>query len=282
MKIQSLIEAKFSKPQYAYHATAIENLRSIIKNGLIPNFREDGYGSEEQSSVGYSLTPLKGVYLTRKARDAIEISKVLESPSGMGAVIICKIQPQQAELDEDRLTSSIIGERHFAMTVKNKLKDSSEEDLNDENSFHNMGKKAHDFIDYYIKIYVVKEIQKHGLDDKAINHIKPFIHEYLFHLLGYILDTEYGGPEHEDDLKKAQNDLTRQLRHLAKKDPEGNHTFKLDAKIGFSGANRIVGIYFPMDKLGWGDLGALESYAYHKYGTPVELFNKAIVKYIGK
>lgn len=280
MKIQKLIEAKFSKTQYAYHATAIENLRSIIKNGLVPNYKEGGYGSSEQSSTGYTLTPLRGVYLTRNHRDAIEISKLLENPSGMGAVIVCKIQPQQAELDEDRLIGGVIDERKFGMQVRDKLESASEDDLNDENSFHNMGKEADEFIDNYIENHILPYIKKYNLEERAIEHILPFIREYLRHVTIFIMDTVYGGPEFEDELKIAQNKLTRQLRAITKKDPKEHHTFKLDSKIGFSGANRIVGIYFPMDKLGWGDLGGLSGFVVHTYNTPIELYNKSISKYI--
>jgi RNA:NAD 2'-phosphotransferase (TPT1/KptA family) len=97
-----LSEAKFSKPIIAYHATKVENVQSILKHGLIPNKKDDGWGSEDHNmDVGISLKALSGIYFTDSAEAVIDIASEIGYKDG--AIVICKIQRKMAAMDEDDL-----------------------------------------------------------------------------------------------------------------------------------------------------------------------------------
>lgn len=269
MKISNILEAQFSKQIYAYHATPSENLRSILKNGLVPNFKSGGYGSGEVSSAGYSLTPLPGIYFTRDHKDAVSISKTLENV-GPGIVLICKVQPQQAEMDEDRLMSEdIVDEPLFRRNIRAELQ--SDEMFGEDIS------GMRDFVRSYaddVMSNIVSLVPAQRISPMKQKHMRPFVEAYLMALLEFIIAKEIGDIANEAPVKAAQTELTKQLRQLNKDAPEVLDTFKINSKIGFSGSNKIVGIFFPKGRIGWGDLGALEGHEYHKYDNPATLLRK--------
>lgn len=264
MKIQNLLsEAKFAAPEYAYHATGAQNLKSILKNGLVPNFKEDGYGSSETSEFGYSLTPLKGIYFTRKAKDALYIAKSL---MGESIVLVCKVQPKQVELDEDRMNTSVLEERRFLGTLRTALRDTYDHDAE---KFIESGE-----IDKIIAKHLNLIIDNLDLNDSAKKNAATHISKHLENLANFFIETESYGNWDEQALKASQNEVTKALRLLAHKDKDTHHTFKLNAPVGFSGANKIVGIYNIETRLGWGDLGDLDGHAYHIVKSPMQILTK--------
>lgn len=264
MRIQNILtEAKFAKPEYAYHATGADNLKSILKNGLVPNFKEDGYGSNETSDFGYSLTPLKGIYFTRKAKDAVFIAKSL---MGEAIILICKIQSKQAELDEDRMNAAVLQEKKFLSTLRIALR--NDYDFNME-SFVESGE-----IDNIVSNHAKEVVSGLKLDERGKEAAFDSIVRHLNNLADFYIDTETGGGWDESKLKASQNDVTKALRLLAHSDKETHHTFKINAPVGFSGANKIIGIYNIETRLGWGDLGDLSGYAYHVVRSPFQVLTR--------
>lgn len=251
MKITEILcEGDFSKPTYAYHATKFNNFRSIIKNGLIPNkISGGGYGSTEKAPAGYDLTPLSGVYLTRVAKNAAHIA---DSLNDKAIIVVCKIQDKAAELDEDRLNSSVIEEKILIQIIRTHI-------------------KAADFSDKEQKIlantYTNRIIERNlrDLDNRAKDNVRDSIHQYITSLIRF-----YVTKDNQDEVKSNQDNLTRKLKQL-NHDKETYHTFKLNEPISYSGANKIVGFYNKDSRIGWGDLGAFEGYEYHKVKTPMEL-----------
>lgn len=256
-----LLEAKFSKPTYAYHATKLKHLPSILKHGLIPNKSDGGYGSDEQdSALGYSLTSLPGIYFTTEPKPALSIATSFTEPM---AIVVCKVQRNgSATLDEDRL-KAITYVSDFAHGIRKEFMD------------YALDRREHDEIHTHIDDYVdqhvnriIKSITANdsplALADKAsVAEIKKILTDYFDHVAEYALhDT---GNEHA--LKYQENQLTIKLRNFVrtKNDPdeEVSRTFKINQTIGFSGANRIVGLYNVQSNIGYGDLGDLRPWAYH-------------------
>ena len=67
MKIKDIIsEAKFSKPTIMFHATELENLKSILSKGLSREHQGTGWGHDD---TGHFFTrdfkSLGGIYLTK-------------------------------------------------------------------------------------------------------------------------------------------------------------------------------------------------------------------------
>lgn len=253
MRIEHVLnEAKFSKPIYAYHATLSENLKSILKHGLIPNKREGGYGSDEQSSFGYELTPLSGVYFTKSPKDALYIANSLDDDT---IIVICKVQPKQLELDEDRLVADVLKEKTLLVAISTMLKkfDYTVEDI-PEREIEELIKRAILNMENYLE-------SQYNFNDKKIANIHEDLSEYITELVNYLLAQESGEFRDSSDIKRLQNSLTKKLRHIA----STFTTFKIDTNITYSGANKIVGFYYPIGTVGYGDLGELSGWANHVY-----------------
>lgn len=261
MKIQDLLEAKFSPKAYAYHATMGENIRSILKHGLIPNKRDDGYGSDDHGlAFGYSLAPLPGIYFTRKRADAETIAKHIDSDA---IVIICKVQPQELEMDEDRLTGEIVDEPFLIKKFKRSIDYVRDlEEITDE--------QINDFSQDYAQEIIKRELS--DLDPRLLQNVYPDMVQYIKALLTFYINSETGAFD-ESDVKKYQEILTKKLKSMVKSNKGTNHTFKLNKPISFSGANKIVGMYSPRNREGWGDLGDFEGHAYHKVANPLRLIS---------
>lgn len=275
MKILKLLEAKFIQPVYSYHATTSNNLKSIISNGLVPNYsgnknvkgssQKGGYGSGEFSAFGYPLTSLSGIYLTDNPKTAKSISTAIGDDSSYGIIVICKVQPRQTELDEDRLSADIIQERKLLHTIIDKVRKfpNGKKDFTDDERVK--------FSEQYTK-HILKTSLDIGLSDKTISNVTPSIHNYIKALVDFWYDED--GTQNSQNVKHAQHELTVKLKSAKEKDPTNHYTFKLNAPIGFSGANKIVGIYNPRSGIGWGDLGYFSADAYHTVRTPTELLNR--------
>lgn len=258
-----ITEGKFSKPTYAYHATMKRNVRSIVKHGLIPNKEEDGYGSAEVGSAGYTLTPLPGVYFTKTAKDAGHISNHLGT--GDGAVIIAKIQQKQVELDEDRLTHDVFEENRLATVIRRTIEEY--EDAEDPRLDKALSKEIRDWTERILENIIDAKFPRDAIE-KA--NVESSVVRYVTAIVDFLYEQIAGSSDNDSDLKDAQRELTIKLRRLS----TGHATFKINQQIGFSGKNRIVGIYFPKDRVGWGDLGDFGGFAYHKYDSPMELLKK--------
>jgi len=266
MKILNILsEAKFSQTEYAYHATKGEHLRSILKNGLIPNKSTGGYGSEDKSLVvGYSLAPLSGVYFTRLPHDAETICK----QTGDAVIIVCEIQPKDAEMDEDRLIDNVINERFLYRDINKHIrefleKESENYDLDDFTDAHT---------EKYAEAYAqdIIEHKLYELNPKLVAHVKKDLKNYIVSVVDFIIASEQGHDEDDSGIKMYQEKLTQKLRSMTK-DKKAHSTFKVNKTIGFKGSNKIVGVYNPFTRRGWGTLAAFERASYNKVNNPLQL-----------
>lgn len=264
MKIQNILnEAKLSPSTYAYHATKAAYLKSILKHGLVPNFSDDGYGSDELSHAGYSLTPLKGVYFTRTGKQAMHIAKSLQEKS---IVIICKVQLKQADLDEDRLTADVVKESQMLAELRSIISSNY-------NSIEDFDDAAQVKFAKIYSNYIIDESMS-NLDSRLINNIKPHLQNYVLSIVKFFIASETDSFIDEHESKQYRNILTKKLKIMLHHSHEVNKTFKIDATIGFSGANKIVGVYDMYNRVGWGDLGDLSGYEYHLVDSPIELLTR--------
>lgn len=250
MKIQDLLEAT-TAPVYGYHSTFLSHLPSILKQGLMPNKSEGGYGSGDTSLAGYSLQSLPGVYFFKDGRDAEILVKDFNSMHGKAAlVIVSKIQPKTATLDEDNLVSEVIDELHIIRKFNRSPKQDFDKDKFILNQYHRI-------VDNMVGEY----------DDRLIDNVKDDVYRYVHALVEFVLKKT---PEGDEKVKKLQEVLSNKLRKLHFN--KSHKSFKVDGPVTFSGSNRIVGVYSPEKRAGWGDLGYFERDAYHKYKTPLELY----------
>jgi len=252
MKILNLLEAKFSKSEYAFHATDGNNLKSILKHGLIPNKNEGGYGSDDYSEVGYELTPLSGVYFTTKFNDAKYIARSISYDS---IIIIAKIQSRNTEIDEDRLISDIIPERYFRKTILDAVRPFKDKygNIDFANHSEKIDRIINDILQDIVNDVISSMKRTYKVSEKIIHYVRQDIIEYVSALMDYILNDLNGEHLYSDNLKNKQNTLTKKLKNIQHQNRGTFHTFKIDQTIGFSGANRIVGIYSPENNKGWGD-----------------------------
>lgn len=259
-----ILEGQFSKSEYAYHATSVKNLPSIMKQGLVPNHAEGGYGSEETSYSGYSKNALEGTYLTKSGDDA----KYIANELGRAIIIVCKIQPQTTELDEDDLVGGVLQEYDLTRDVK------ANPNINPEE----MAKH---------KVDELLKGKLSSLDPRQIANVKDDLYNYFVLLISFV--KKYGiamgggtnranvtnGAEYQAEnskIRQYQSTLTKKLRNLVGSGDK--ERFKIKQPVTFSGANKIVGVYNPESGLAWGDTGFFERSAYHHVKNPKELLNK--------
>lgn len=282
MKFSEFLVERKQEQIYGYHATDRKNLQSILKKGLVPNHNEGGYGSSETSDFGVPLTPHPAVYLTRDAGSAVYIAK---SEFEHGVVLIVKVTPNSLTMDEDNI-GNVFDLRYIYKRMQSGI--SPDELWNDLES------AAHDIFRTADPRYI------QALKNDVIQYFKAFKGITQFDDSvdledGFDYNAEYN--KAEKIFKQAEFNLSKKLRGFVKGSKsifagrdEGHYertadnggkrnkgtteTFKVDGEIGFSGRNRIVGIYDFMNRSGWGDLGNFEGSEYHKYKTPMEMVKK--------
>lgn len=237
-----LSEAKFSKPIIAYHATRIENVQSILKHGLIPNKKGDGWGSEDYNmDVGISLKALSGIYFTDSAESAIDIASELAYKDA--AIVICKIQRKMAAMDEDDLDKIL--ESLYKDLRKIAIKINKSETIN---NFELMSE-----IEKYVNSVKEKVIKLAGdTESQQIEKIKNISERYIHKVFDNFVNWTY----HEDmelanSLESTIRNYREQLTNLLFKSPDTRerfNKFRINSPITFSGANKIIGIVqFKLD-----------------------------------
>ncbi len=241
-------EAKFAKEKkYFYHGTGGTYLRSILKNGLIPNKMEDGYGSDETDSrFEIQLTPLAGVYMAKDRIVAITAAKEMSYKTKSDAIVfVIKAQEREAFVDEDYVSASI----HDTIS-KNVTK------LLNQNDYQISDDLFHDFVREQVKT-CMNIIWGKMVTPKNKQHyekLKPFLEKDLKAYITILVDSAI--EEQPANIKAEQDTLTKRLRTLNYGDtPSGS--VRIDKVIGFSGATKIVGVYNLTTGLYWGDVGAL-------------------------
>lgn len=240
-----------------YHGTSKGYLRSILKQGLIPNKSGGGYGSKEISSLGIPLTPLPGVYFTTTGDKAKYIANAnYEDP----LIVIALVTPNSRTMDEDNFSKLFDPKLIYKEIEKKKSPEIiAGEIMNRDGAFPRLHPSARKAVARYL-----------------IDFIKALVVYYEES------DAEDFSKERVDDalrkVKQLEYALTKALSYYTKKNDEmsdtNQNTFKIDGAVGFSGRNRIVGIYDPVRRVGWGQLGDFERDAYHVYDSPRDLLPK--------
>jgi predicted transcriptional regulator len=268
MKLLELIsEAKFSKQkQIGYHGTKPQYLRSIIKNGLIINFKEGGYGSgDEMGRFGVSLDPLESIYFTKTYRSAETISK---SETFNSLVIAVSFQPKDTYMDEDDLWYNALDESDIKILYK-KLRPHISYNMSD-NQYAELTK----IVDKMCKKYAVEKTNELISVNKLSNKIQNLLVNAIKNSVQEILLASISGES--PNIREYQDKLTRYLKTIV---GEKEHV-RIPRNIGFSGSTKIVGLYYGNTNAHvtfyWSSIDLKPSFYGRniQYKTPMELLSK--------
>lgn len=238
MKLLELInEAKFAKQKkIAYHGTKPEYLRSIIKNGLIINFKENGYGSGDLGHFGVSLEPLESLYFTKTYKEAKTISNMDSLDS---LVVVISYQPKEALMDEDNLFNSVLDVYKIDHLVKNII---TKFDLRGENQYNDDILNGEELIQYVNKLSknYAEEITRSfrnslPQNNMIVQKIKDTIYSGVNEILFAAIYDKY------PDIRHYQELLTRYFKKLTS---SHLNNIRIPKNIGFSGSTKIVGLYY--------------------------------------
>ena len=252
LDILQLINEAETQKIYAYHASSANNLKSIVTNGLIPNKEKGGYGDGEKSTGGYELKAMAGTYFYKDSYKALQLGKTMAGKNGNDSVVVvAKIQPKTAEMDEDRLNDDEI--------LNDKLVIKLARD----------GVGANELYSEAMSL-LVQNLQAKGLNTKTIKAAIPTAQEYVKSLIAFATN---GSPEQENAMRYSKNELTKRLKKLVVSD--GNQvSFKINEPITYSGANKIIGLLMIGSGVAWGDVGELERNVSSRVRTPAELIRQ--------
>lgn len=94
-----------------YHGTTTKHLNSIMKNGLIPDPKEKGYGSGYSGNTSRpELVSYGGVYLTNNLGKASLAATSVASQQGRKynpVIVVMEVQPRTLIADEDDITTRV-------------------------------------------------------------------------------------------------------------------------------------------------------------------------------
>jgi len=266
MKLNKLLEAKFAKKKIiAYHGTSGKNLRSIIKNGLLKNFRDGGYGSDEtDDDFGIDFSPHEGVYLTSRILDARTIADYVDPHHPV--IITVEVQPKSAYLDEDEINLLLGG---ITQLIKDNVgrEDISLEDEDKLSEIENrIQEKSLQHLNNTLKNYY--RLSQTTIDN-IIRRIKPHLWKFIYELINAYLEGSYA------DVRDAQDVMRKAFKHVVRYKLE-NHPnltrFSVPYNIGFRGANRIIGIADYKTKKAWGAV-RVNPKKFKMVSTPAELIS---------
>jgi len=114
---------------------------------------------------------------------------------------------------------------------------------------------------------LIQNLQAKGLNGQTIRAALPTAKDYVRTVIAYATN---GSKENEQVLRQQKDEMTRKLKKLVVSDSEQG-SFKVNETIGFSGANRIVGLYLLTSGTAWGNVGGLTQDVAQKVKTPAEL-----------
>lgn len=245
MNILTLLEkAKFSKEKMiAYHGTSGKYLHSILKKGLLKNYSPDGLGTGDYSDLGFTLDPHEGVYATSKPAKAVTFAKDIDSENPL--IIVLQVQPKNINLDEDEIFS-VLGfeDGKFQGDMDNLIR------IEDEDEQFN---KADEIADKYFK-NSIKEmndrlINKYDVPSQTANKVSDIATPIIKTMIDKLVD---GFLESRDaDIRNEQEKLLKLFKHVVRSSDEMD-IFQIPSDVGFKGANKIIGIFSPKTKKGWG------------------------------
>lgn len=288
MKIQDLTEAKFSKPIRAYHSTNKNNLRSILKIGLMSK-DGGGFGSDIKGSEQVrDMKPVsKAVYLTNSITFASYIGKKVSSGEGTYVLVEVLVQTRSAAIDEDYFETklnSLLQPRGSSDTVMTLLRFLYEDEFSNKVLNHVIDKWP-----TFSRVDVKKLLNLCEANLwRTVSHIpKKSLETYLLKNITFIskgdeekenrIITDFYNklPDSQTAEQNYKNVLawaTKILKHSIKDidtsyDFSDTHSFRIDSNITYNGKNKIVGVFLVSE-----DEKIIETY----YGHPQSLLASEI------
>jgi hypothetical protein len=260
MKISELLfEAKFRQPIVMFHGTSTAFLRSILKNGIVPNPSQRKWDTDDQEVVSsFSRVSLPGSYWTSNLLTATGAAHNTSQKFGGGdMVVIARISEQSAYADEDNVNSPLCRAaeatvralhpniRADFLTVLGYDLFEPGRDAERAKTQEIFAAALHDCLEGSDRHPVDRGLMDEILDTLVIRNIAfetrnswdgkcswvpnpppiPSIREIEAHLLG------------------LRERLTRSYRISAYQETGGfSHTLRIELPVGFRGANRILAV----------------------------------------
>lgn len=245
MHIITLLEkAKFSKEKMtAYHGTSGDYLHSILKKGLLKNHSPDGLGTGDYSDLGFTFDPHEGVYATSTPVKAVNFANNIDSSNPL--VIVLQVQPKSINLDEDEIFS-VLGfeDGTFQRDMDELIRTEDEDELFDQ---------ADEIADKHFR-HSIKEMnnrltKKYNVPPETANKVADIATPVIKTMIDKLVD---GFVEsREADIRDEQEKLLKLFKHVIRSS-DAMDIFQIPSDVGFRGANKIIGIFSPKTKKGWG------------------------------
>jgi len=255
MKIQELLEAK--KPaRLMYTGTSSQFLRSILKNGIVPNPKKRTWQHDRDTSKDHeSLVSLPGSYWTSSYGTAsMSAGDTCNRFGGEKMIVIARIQTQSAKADEDSITGIVkrayvkaLGfDPSFLPDILVKLYYDDRERYNDLKK--QFLEAAHEYLTDNKSKPVPKRLLSDLFDTRTLRIIAYVsddqeLFRYLVHKPKSLPDRD----EFEQKLLHMKDQLTSYYRESAENDMLSSHTLRITEPVKYRGANRIINIVIIPD-----------------------------------
>ena len=276
MQIRTILEkAKFAKQKtIVFHGTSKKNLASIIKNGLIINHNDTGLGSGEydERGFGYSFEPHEGIYFSTKWIHAVNNAKNVDHENPI--VIIAQIQMKGSYLDEDDIFEVIgIDDQKILRKVDAAA---DEYGYDSDEMFYELDAIADEEYKHAMKTLEANLTNKYEVNPTSVKHI---LNQADLHVKKFIDNLITGATDHSGaDIRNEQDALRKIFKNIPRQHDiqfagKGNNTnFALPHNVGFTGANKIIGIYDIKADTLWGYHPSAQHYE-NKVARPKDLLN---------
>jgi hypothetical protein len=299
MRIKDILEASFRKPHLMYHGTTTKFLRSILKNGVVPNPKEKRWDTDQPSQGIFTRASLYGSYWTSDIITSISAAgNTKRKFGGERVIVIAKIAEQSAYEDEDQInrylheamgavmrTLAPNTRSNFYLPIAHFLWDLPPHDLKHQqarqvfrDTLHGLLAKNtdlhtmdQDFLDTLMDTLVMRAAvweKKHGMD--------------LTHWIRNVPEHLPSTTEIEDRLQALREKLTRTYRkHTLHQDVSFFHTLRMPMVVGYSGSNKILALieYIPSS---YTDSEPTKTKLILHYGTPSSIPQEFFDQYLDK
>ena len=248
-------EAKFSKPRIMYHGTSSYFLRTILKQGIVPNPKQRYWDSDDnENQYSFSRVSLPGSYWTSNLMTARSASTNTNKKfPGDSLIIIAKIAEQSAYADEDSIDSPLKWAMNdtvkaFHPNIRTDFWMALFDDLNDphkkqkiQETFmntlhkhlegHDLHQPNRQLCDELLETLIMRSMVYENKAGMIMNHWIKNVPELM------------SISEVEKRLLELRDRLTRSYRTTAiYKQGMYNHTLRITTPVGFSGNNKILSI----------------------------------------
>lgn len=244
MRARELFERVRAPTQYYVHVTAADNLRSILKKGLVPNAANKGLGNYDDTR----WLSLDGVYATKQPEIihsnlranhnfghyglvllSVAVSATLPDEDGIEALLKDCYKRVMDLHGIDSYYASWIGE-YFQTRDQNRDDDDPEWSLRDESQFW-------------------REVAEEFHNRAKGNDPRPMDQELISTLVEYWSDFEFEGYGDIDpyDWRDLKDKVTRRYPRLAHPNGGAGWSLRIPHVVGYSGRTRIVAVIEVID-----------------------------------